>query len=160
MKKKSVLDKIIGTKDVEPPSAHDMFWQIFTECRECQEEWQQKEQWYKERGKEPFIHWSIVCCQKHAIFIRQQLNGKEENGTPRQEDLLNELDHVRERIDKGLDWMWDYFTYEESPTGGELLYTPPTPDAQPTNWGKAEEALVKLIERECYIRAMLFYGTF
>ena len=67
---------------------------------------------------------------------------------------------VRERIDKGLDWMWDHYVVSNTLEGGELQYAPPPEDVQPPNWGKAEAALVKLIHRECYLRAVLFYGAF
>lgn len=115
----SILDDILKTPfegtDVEPANIEEIFAQMFTECADCQQEWNDHLQWCVDHEKKASFHWAIVCCDKHAKLVRSQLTGKEPVEERLLIDILDNIAYVEARMASGLEWLhrWQFKTAEE-----------------------------------------------
>lgn len=107
----SILDDILKSPEEgihvdEPVGIEEVFAQMFTECADCQQEWNDHLQWCVDHEKKASFHWAIVCCEKHAKLVRAQLTGEEPNDDERTlNDILEELEYVQHRMSRGMDYL-------------------------------------------------------
>lgn len=139
----SILDDILktqfeGTDVEEPANIEEIFAQMFTECGDCQREWDEHLQWCIDHEKKASFHWAIVCCDKHAKLVRAQLTGREPVEERSLLDILDNIAYVEARMAKGIAWINAFH-----------LKSPEEREAKADDYDRAEAALTNFSLSHC-----------